>query len=86
VTKHPIAAANSQKLDRRGCFSGAASSHRSSSGRRFARRQPHVGRIGREPDRRAAGADAWGRHRFLEYFKVGAPLTVLTILFGIWGL
>ena len=49
-------------------------------------RQFHSGRIGRQSDRRAARSARGVTIGFWSYFKVGAPLTLLTILFGAWWL
>ena len=51
-----------------------------------ARRQFHSGRIGRQSHRRAARSRRRRHIGFWTYFKVGAPLTLLTILFGVWWL
>ena len=53
---------------------------------RDARRQLHPRRLGRQSHRRAARRAAGVTIGFWTYFKIGAPVTVVTILFGVWWL
>ena len=47
------------------------------------RGKPHGTRVGSQPDRRRDAGGEGVQISFWEYCKVGIPLTVLTLIFGI---
>ena len=51
-----------------------------------ARRQLHPRRLGRQPDRGTTGAGGGVTISFWAHFRVGAPMTLLSLAFGVWWL